>query len=33
MIIADFLKRNLVEENKIQKLKKSAIYEGDLPEY
>ena len=33
MIIADFSKKNLVEENKIQKLKKSAIYEGDLEEH
>ena len=33
MIIADFSKKNLVKENKIQKLKKSAIYKGDLEEH
>ena len=33
MIIADFSKKNLVGENKIQKLKKSAIYEGDLEDH
>ena len=33
MIIADFSEKNLVEENKTQKLKKSAIYEGDLEEH
>ena len=30
MIIADFSKKNLDKENKIQKLKKSAICEGAL---
>ena len=33
MIIADFSKKKLVEENKTQKLKKSAIHEGDLEEH
>ena len=33
MIIADFSKKNLVEKNKIQKLKKLAIYEGDFEEH
>ena len=33
MIAADFLEKNLVEVNKIQKLKKSAIYKGDLGEH
>ena len=33
MIIADFSKKNLVEENKTQKLKNSVIYEGDLKEH
>ena len=32
-LIADFSKKNLVEEDKTQKLKKSAIYEGDLEEH
>ena len=32
MIIADFSKKNLVKENKTQKLRKSAICEGDLEE-
>ena len=33
MIIADFSKKPLVEENKIQKFKKSAMYQGDLKEH
>ena len=33
MIIADFSKNKLVEENKAQKLIKPAIYEGDLEEH
>ena len=33
MIIADFLIKDLVEENKTQKLKNSSIYEGDLEEH
>ena len=33
MIIVDFSKKNLVEETKIQKLNKSAIYEEDFEEH
>ena len=32
-MIGDFSKNNLVEENKTQKFKKSAIYEVDLEEH
>ena len=33
MTIADFSKKNLIEEKKTQNLEKSAIYEGDLEEH
>ena len=33
MIVADSSKKSMVEDNKIQKLKRSAIFEGDLGEH